>query len=259
MKKYKIMSFNLRYENEFDKYSWNMRKNSVKKVIEKYSPDFIGFQEVKENQLKDLKILFEDEYDFYGIFRDETEGKEMNPIFIKNDKFKLSYTNTFWLSEKITERFNIGWDGDLARICSFGIISDKLTNENLFIFMNTHFDHVGIKARMNSTELIINSSKLLSLTFNIPTIITGDFNTRPMDGYIDKLINHKDFDNSFNHFSDKENSLTIHNYKDDIEGQPIDYVFTQYPIKILSSKIIRDKFDDIFTSDHYQILVEFEM
>ncbi|MFM1572943.1 endonuclease/exonuclease/phosphatase family protein [Helcococcus ovis] len=259
MKKYKIMSFNLRYENEFDKYSWNIRKNSVKKVIEKYSPDFIGFQEVKENQLKDLKILLENKYDFYGVFRDETDGKEMNPIFVKNNKFNLRHTNTFWLSKNITEKFNIGWDGDLARICSFGIVSDKSTNENLFVFMNTHFDHVGINARIKSSDLIINSSKLLSLAFNIPVIITGDFNTRPIDGYIDKLLNHKDFDNSFNHFKNKENTLTIHNYSDEVEGQPIDYVFTQNPIKILSSEIIRDKFDDIFTSDHYQVLVKIEI
>lgn len=177
----------------------------------------------------------------------------MNPIFVKKEKFDIKNMNTLWLSNTPDIKYSNTWNTDLPRIYSYATIVDKKTQEEILIFINTHFDHVGVNARKNSSKLLknfIDKSKH-------PVLLMGDFNTIPSDGYIDLLLNMKDLQNSFDTLEDKEHSLTIHNYTDETLGNPIDYIFVKAPFKILKSEILRIKENGIYSSDHNHIYVEF--
>lgn len=254
-----IMSINIRYKNDHDKYKWEKRLPILKKIIEKYNPDLIGFQEVTTDQFFDLKNIYSNQYHIYGEYRDDSSDKEMNPIFVKKDKFSLDNTKTIWLSNTPDIKNSVGWDADLARVLTYSRIIDNKTNEAILTFMNTHFDHVGKKARINSSKLVLDIINEINKKYNTPIVLTGDFNTIPKDKFINKLLNNKELINNYSLLNNKENSLTLHNFTGDIKGSPIDYIFIQKPLKTISTKIIRDNIDGIYPSDHYFILSKFEI
>ena len=52
---HRIMSYNIRYDNEWDKVnSWEIRKDEVIKLIYEYDPGIIGIQEGLLNQVRDI-------------------------------------------------------------------------------------------------------------------------------------------------------------------------------------------------------------
>ena len=254
MTKYNALCVNLRYENETDKFQWKDRKFIIKNMIERISPDFIGFQEAKSSQIEDLIEFLSENYDYYGEYREDVDTAEMNPIFVNKSKFYIEDKNTLWLSDTPNVKYSNTWDAHLPRICSYANIIDKNSNEKILTFINTHFDHVGEVARKNAANLINNLIDELEL----PTLLMGDFNTTPSDSFIDILLNKKNLENSYDKLEDKENSLTIHNYSDEIAGQPIDYIFVESPFKITKSEILRIKENGLYSSDHNHIYVEFE-
>ena len=64
-----------------------------------------------------------------------------------------------------------GWDAQLNRICTWAVLRNKETGES-YAHFNTHLDHVGAQARLNSVQIILD--KIAEL--NLPTVCTGDFN-----------------------------------------------------------------------------------
>lgn len=247
----KIMTVNLRYINHFDKNSWNNRKYIMLNMIKKLDPDIIGFQEAMKGHLKFLVPNLEN-YNYYGEYRSKNIFSEMNPIFFKKDMFEIIDKNTIWLNEN-NKKYKIGWDASLPRVCSYIILKN---NDDKFAILNTHFDHIGIKARENSSILLENIAKKLKSKYNAKILITGDFNTTPSNGYINTLLNSNIIDNSFNLFEDKNNALTIHNFTDEIKGEPIDYIFLDKDLNEKKCEIIRYSENDIKTSDHYHVLCE---
>src|SRR5690606_28963261 len=92
------------------------------------------------------------------------------------DKFKVVKTNTFWLSET-PEKVSVGWDAALERICTYALFEDLDTQKQFWVF-NTHFDHIGTKARTNSAQLIYKKINEINTTY-LPVILMGDLNLTP--------------------------------------------------------------------------------
>jgi len=170
-----IATYNIRYKNNGDKRDgngWDLRGPVIADLIKFHDFDIFGAQEVLNEQLKDLSSSLSN-YGHIGVGRDNgKEAGEYAPIFFKKEKLKLLKEGHFWLSEK-TESPNKGWDAALPRICTWGQFED--INSGLkFYFFNTHFDHVGVTARRESSKLILR--KIKELAGDEPTVLTGDFN-----------------------------------------------------------------------------------
>ncbi|MGN1214011.1 MAG: endonuclease/exonuclease/phosphatase family protein, partial [Bacteroidaceae bacterium] len=144
--KTRVMTFNIRLENKNDGVNnWEMRYQKVGEFILKQKTDIIGMQEVKQVQLEDLKNTMPD-FDCVGVARDDGKQKgEYNPIFYNKKKFNLVSHGTFWLSETPLQPSR-GWDAACNRIATWAILQDKETMKSI-MFVNTHLDHVGQKAR----------------------------------------------------------------------------------------------------------------
>lgn len=170
-----VATYNIRYKNNGDKRDgngWDLRGPMIANMIKFHDFDIFGAQEVLHEQLVDLTGSLP-EYDYIGVGRDDgKEAGEYAPIFYKKTKFKLLKDGHFWLSED-TEKPNKGWDAALPRICTWGQFQEVSTGLK-FYFFNTHFDHVGVTARRESSKLILQKIKILA--GNEPTILTGDFN-----------------------------------------------------------------------------------
>lgn len=181
---YKVASYNIRLKTAVDDKKgdgWNDRKQVIFDLIQYHNFDIFGSQEVVQAQLDDLMAALGG-YDYVGVAREDGKQKgEYSPIFFKKSKFKALDSGTFWLSQD-TDKPNKGWDAKYPRICTWVKLQDKCTKQVVWFF-NTHFDHVGVIARSESSKLIV--SKIKSMAGNDPVILTGDFNVdQTNEGYL---------------------------------------------------------------------------
>ena len=251
----KYMSFNIRFDNPADREDrWEVRKEELASMIQKYEPDFLGIQEALPNQVEYLDSQLQ-KYKYIGFGRDgEGSQSESVPIFYRADIYELLKKELFWFSET-PENPSKGWDAALNRITTYGIYLNRQTRDTLHVF-NTHYDHRGEKARMNSSRLLV--SKIESLRLRDKKIILmGDFNSRPEEEPV-KILN-KAFADAYTH-SEKEPLGPYGTFNGfDLEAeldQRIDYVFL-LNFKVLSYTAVDDKRKNgRWISDHLPVLVE---
>jgi endonuclease/exonuclease/phosphatase family metal-dependent hydrolase len=170
----KVMTYNIRYDNPGDgPNQWDKRKDKVFRLLKKYDPDIIGVQEALHHQLEDIEKNLK-VYEYFGAGRDDGKQKgEYSAVFIRKDRFKILDENTFWLSKTPEVPGSKDWDAAITRVVTWARLQDKKTGE-VFVMINTHFDHIGKESRKNSAVLL--KEKAATLGKDLPVIITGDFN-----------------------------------------------------------------------------------
>ncbi|MFP9118703.1 endonuclease/exonuclease/phosphatase family protein [Flavobacterium sp. RNTU_13] len=181
----RAMTYNLRLDVSSDgENKWDNRKNLLAKQIEFYEPDFLGVQEALPQQMHYLDSTMT-AYDFIGVGRDDGKEKgEFSAIFYNKSKFKVLQQSTFWLSQH-PDKPGLGWDAACNRVCTYGLFENLKTKKKFWIF-NTHFDHIGTVARMESAKLILAKIKELN-NANYPFVLTGDFNLKEDNESIKKI------------------------------------------------------------------------
>ena len=85
-------------------------------------------------------------------------------------------SETFWLSET-PDQPSKGWDAALNRICTYGLFRHRESGRTFYVF-NTHFDHIGEQARLESAGLILRKIQELNRE-GYPAILMGDLNLEP--------------------------------------------------------------------------------
>ncbi|WP_242093111.1 endonuclease/exonuclease/phosphatase family protein [Aestuariivivens sediminicola] len=258
----RIMSFNIRYDNPEDgKQNWNYRKENIIRMFHFYDLDIIGMQEVLVNQLNYLKTNLKD-YDFVGVGREDGKEKgEYAPIFYRKDRFKALKSNTFWLSQT-PKKVSKGWDADLERIATWVLLKDKITGKK-FVVINTHFDHIGKQARIESAKLI--KQKSISIARDMPVILTGDFNLTPESEGIQSLIDPKEK----GAFVDSKKAA-VFTYGPDwstcgFDHRPfekrklIDYIFIRNVDSVKRYAVLAETLNELFLSDHCPIYAQISL
>jgi len=169
---FKLMTFNIRNDNSRDgKDAWTNRVDVVVSLLSKQ--DLFGLQEVTAGQLKTLVARLP-EFDFYGLGRDDGRSRgEHAPLAIRKTRFTALERGTFWLSNDPKQIGVAGWDASLPRTCTWMLVKDKVTGKKLWV-ANTHFDHRGSTARLESARLI--KRVVSDQPVAIPVVVMGDFN-----------------------------------------------------------------------------------
>ena len=256
------MSFNIRYDNPEDgKQNWHHRKENVVRMINFYDLDIIGMQEVLVAQLNYLKEHL-NQYETVGVGREDGKDKgEFAPIFYRKERFEMLDSGTFWLSET-PEKISKGWDAALERIATWAIFKDR-NSEKKFMFMNTHFDHMGDIARTESAKLL--KQKANDMANGLPLILTGDFNLVPESVAI-KTLTKLDGENTLVNTS----SVATFTYGPDwtscgFDNRPfeerkvIDYIFVKKVEKVNKYAVFSEMLNDIFLSDHCPVFAQIEL
>ncbi len=251
----RVMTYNIRNSRAADgENKWRHRKQSLANVILKVNPDILGTQEVRLNQLNDLKKLLLG-YSVFGAGRNNgKDAGEHSTIFYKRDKYELISSGNFWLSETPNVAGSKGWDADITRICSWVKLKDKQNGEEFFVF-NTHFDHRGKEARVKSAALL--RQMIDSLCGNLPVIVTGDFNFRPDDaGYAvmiaaDHRVLLKD-----SYSPDMPNYTDCGFEVSNTKCNRIDYIFYSPHFTSYNYTLHTDNNGKYYPSDHLTISVE---
>lgn len=251
----KIMSFNMRYDNENDgENKWTNRKEACISMFKETQPDVFGIQEGLSHQVEFLDDQLND-YNYYGVGRDDgINSGEYAAIYYNRKKYNLVDSGTFWLSET-PEIPSIGWDADLERISSWVKLEQK-SSGNIFYVFNTHFDHKGNLARIESAKLIVENIYDI-INIGDPVFILGDFNgligNKMFDPILSRFKNAKkeaketDEKKSFNNFGKYGGLLNIN----------IDFIFFKN-VEVLKYQTITKNYGVDYISDHYPILGYFK-
>ncbi|UOY05856.1 endonuclease/exonuclease/phosphatase family protein [Muricauda sp. SCSIO 64092] len=251
-----VLTYNIRYDNPSDGVNgWDKRKDFMVSQLNTYRPDVFGIQEGLKHQVDYLKNNL-DGYTHFGVGRDDgKKAGEYTAIFFNGGKLKLLDNGTFWLSET-PNKPSKGWDAAIKRICTYGLFENRGDGNQFFVF-NTHFDHVGEVARLESSRLILSKIKDLNRS-RLPVILMGDFNLEPDTPGI-QLISGKLEDS---HQAAGTNSHGPRGTFNGFEMQKdvtrrIDYIFFDPSgFKILKSSIVNESKEGLYPSDHFPVYVE---
>jgi endonuclease/exonuclease/phosphatase family metal-dependent hydrolase len=254
------MTYNIRFDNPADGvHAWPNRKELVASVIRFHKADIIGVQEALEHQIQDLMELLPG-YDWVGVGRNEDEGGEFSAILYRSSVVTVKAAQTFWLSESPDEPGSQSWDSSLPRIATWAHFVTSSEERELFV-LNTHFDHRGEQARLESAHLI--KEQTSRLANGLPVIVMGDLNATseqpplallsdtPLpdgrslhDGFVHSLQPHHGPASTWTGFTKIE------------ADRRIDYIFASEDLPIYYHAILTDKLEDRYPSDHLPVLVE---
>lgn len=237
----RVMSFNVRCA-EFD------RGEIVPQVVADYMPDSIGFQECEGTWYLTLKTYLPD-YQIVGVGRDAGLKYigESTAIMFRKDKYKLVDWGNFWLSETPNVP-SFGWDAKYKRTCTWVVLENRETGEQ-YAHINTHLDNAGKTAKEKGIEMILDKAA----SFDMPVVLTGDFNFYPTSSYY-KILSGSALSDVSELAADADSGCTMHDYTGRTEGSPFDYIFVNEKVSdVKTYKIIRDTYDGKYVSDHYPV------
>lgn len=258
------MTFNIRLSTLADGLNaWPLRKDIAAGTISFYQPHVAGLQEVLVSQLKDLRKLLP-EYAWVGVGRDDgKEAGEYNPIFFRKDRFRLLETSTFWLSEEPDKPGIKGWDAACARVVTWARLRDTWTGGILVAF-NTHFDHMGERARRESASLVL--SAMRRIAGEAPVVLTGDFNCTREDPPYQTLVDaggRTPFLRDARDASPRDPygpSYSFNGFRADPgSGLPIDHIFIGPSFTVLHAGILPGTWAGRFVSDHNPVLADIRL
>ncbi len=244
----KVVTFNLRCADDPNGNSIAERAPRLKKVLEKYDADLLGFQEATPFWLECLERDYGADYEIFNFWRSKT-NHESTPMMWRKSRFTCLKKGYFWLSDT-PDIESVGWDTlGCNRICMWAKLRDNQDGSEL-VFFNTHYGF-GDPCQLDSGRLILAHMAALKADC---AILTADFNMRPdAPGY--KLLAERLVD--VNAATAKDPGTTYTGYRLDHTGSLIDFCFVSpETITPVSSVRMTDLVDGKFPSDHYGVCSE---
>lgn len=260
----RVMTFNIRMSTPADgPNAWPLRKELAAGTISFHRPHIVGLQEVLVSQLNDLRELLP-EYGWVGVGRDDgKEAGEFNPVFFLKDRFRLLGSSTFWLSEHPDAPGVKGWDAACARVVTWARLRDLWTGDVLVAF-NTHFDHVGGRARTESARLVVSAMERIAA--GAPVVLTGDFNCTREDEAYRLLISEAGASPFLRDARDASvrppfgPPASFNGFKAELaSGLPIDHIFVGSSMAVLRAGILPAALAGRFVSDHNPVLADIRL
>ncbi len=253
----RVMSFNIRFGTAQDGDNhWDVRHDDVVTTIRDFNPDLLGTQETLQFQADTLREQL-GAYTYFGRSRMKTPNEHCG-IFYRTERFTWLAGGHFWLSESPDVPESKSWDSSLPRMASWVLLGDNRDEPTPpILFVNTHFDHRGTEARLQSASTIRNRiEKLRGIAEDPLVIVTGDFNTGidspPYHAFLtdnDRLI---DTYRSL-HQTGESDAGTFNGFQGQRDGARIDWILADPRFKCRSAEIERRQFGSRWPSDHFPV------
>lgn len=283
----RVMSFNIRYGLARDgDNEWKHRHELVIETIRNFNPDLLGTQEVLGFQAQYLDEQLP-EFTYSGSSRDKNPDGEQCGILFRTDRFELIDSGQFWLSETPEKPFTKSWDSSLPRIAAWVRLKDRRRGGSELLFVNTHFDHRGKVARLESARLLRqwierttldrgdeqadvpvdattaakksdrspSTDKTSMPNSTIPLILTGDFNCGEDSAPYTELITSARLSDSYRqHHSERQpDEGTFNGFRGTTTGGRIDWILTSPEWSVMDAGIDRTHRDGRYPSDHFPV------
>jgi len=179
-------------------------------------------------------------------------------VKIRRDRFEKLAEGHFWLSTTPEKPGSKSWDSALPRITSWVKLGLRNSPGAELYFFNTHFDHRGAVARLESARII--KRKISSLGPRTPVILTGDFKAPPgspphrvlagTEGSGTPLL----YDSfAVLHPSPAAQEGTFHGFSRKAAEARIDWILFSGGFKVLEASIDRTNQSGRYPSDHFPV------
>jgi len=251
----KVITFNIRNSGANDGInSWQNRRPIVSEFLNNERPDIIGMQEVLPDQLDYLNANLKG-YGYQGVAREDGKKQgEYAPIFYRNDRFSVKKQQTIWLSATPAVVGSVGWDAALTRIATIVTLYDKKSRKEVVV-INTHFDHMGVKAREESAKLLRRQITELAPKYYM---LMGDFNSQPTEKPYLVATDHTEgllpLLDARTCSKTAGTDYTFHAYGNSQSCVTIDYILTSPSLTATGYRVMAIKKGDVFISDHYPVV-----
>lgn len=257
--RYSAMTYNIRLDIASDgDNGWPHRRAALTSLIAYYAPDLVGMQEVLLHQKQAVEADLPG-YTFVGAGRDDGRDKgEFSPLGFRRDRFALVASGTFWLSPS-PDVPGKGWDAAYPRVATWARLKDKGARRSLLV-VNTHMDHVGTTARLESARQI-RRWMAANRRAGESAVLMGDFNspvdsapysaiTEAGDGALSDTLTisrtpHFGPRGTFTGFRIEQN-----------DASPIDHIFVGDGVAVLRHATLTQHTGGKLPSDHYPVLAD---
>ncbi len=249
--KISMMSCNLRCLTPLDlgKRSWFFRADLIVEDIASAAPGIIGFQEATKWQYDYMSDCLEG-YDSVITYRDKSPLSEGCPIFYKSELYELVDKGSFWLSET-PEVMSRDWGSACYRICSYVILSDKLSGSEFVVF-NTHLDHVSDEARIKGVNVVLDK---IAEFGGLPAVIMGDFNAEEGSETYEAVT--ENFLDAVYELPESDLRGTYQSWGELSGGRRIDYfMISKSGFEVLGYDVLAAVHDGVYSSDHCPIVLD---
>lgn len=254
---FNVMTYNIRMNTPDDGINaWPLRKNKVLGLLKFHEPDIFGIQEALPEQMADLEAGLPN-FNHVGVGRDDgiSKGEHMS-VFYRKSRFEKLASGTFWLSTT-PDKPGLGWDAACNRTCTWLKMRDKMT-QKMFFFFNTHFDHKGSVARIESAKLVLQFINEFNKE-GLPCILTGDFNStkenEPIQIILKELIDSRVISETEPYGPEG----TSGGFDVKVMPRTIDYIFVNSKIRVLKYGVISDSFGLYHPSDHLPVFTQIQV
>ena len=261
----RVMSFNLRSGTAADGPDrWERRRESLVRTIAAFEPDVLCTQECLAFQAdylsKKLRI-----YDYVGAGRDDGKREgEMVAIFIRRERLEVLEQGHFWLSDTPEKAGSVGWDAACTRMVTWVKVRTRGDPPEQFYVFNTHLDHRGTRARIESAWVL--RKRMQMIAGSEPIILAGDFNAPPdsaSDGPY-RLLRANEGSTGAPlrdtyrqvHKRVRAHEGTFHGFTGRLTGQRIDWILATPHFDCLRAAIDHSNSAGRYPSDHFPVRAE---
>jgi endonuclease/exonuclease/phosphatase family metal-dependent hydrolase len=249
----RVMSFNVRLGVADDgEDSWSNRKELLARTARAFDPDLLGTQETYDFQaVYLLEQLPGREYVGWPRQPDSPDGEECG-ILYRASRFEKLDAGQFWLSETPDVPASKSWDSSLPRIVTWVELKDKRRPGAALVYFNTHFDHRGHEARLQSSRLL---RRRLGQEKG-PWIVTGDFNTAEASPpYVALVGEGQAVVDSYRaaHPERRDDEGTANRFTGRRSGGRIDWILHSPGFRTVSATIDRSQENGRLPSDHFPV------
>lgn len=255
--RFSAMTYNIRLDIASDgDNAWPHRRAALTGLIAYYAPDIVGMQEVLLHQKRAIEADLPD-YAFVGAARDDgREAGEFSPVGYRTARFALRESGTFWLSPT-PEVPGKGWDAAYPRVATWARLVERRSGRRLLV-LNTHFDHVGAVAKLESARQIgrwiaANQRKEEGM------VILGDFNSPTASPPYAAMVEGGALRDTLTisrtpHFGPL-GTFTAFNIEQ-LPDRPIDHIFVGDGVAVLRHATLTQQTGGKLPSDHYPVLAD---
>ena len=254
-------SFNLRgvMKKDTGTRNWEHRKTIVANFIKKHDIDIIGTQESAVKQFP----AFNEQLPDYAYFGESSLGKDdgrvINLIIYKKNKYKLHENATLWLAPTPNKKTKI-LDSAEPRTVNYGKFSDNKTGRIFYVF-STHLDHKGKKAKRAQAKYLMKTIR--NITQGAPFVLVGDFNSGDNSNVIKYIKSQQGILDSRDiskaepiNMPHTHNKFVGHSEKGDKNAKRIDFMFLSNPSVVKTYEVSNYNENGVYPSDHYPVLCD---
>lgn len=247
---------------QFPSDRWETRADYNVKILKRYQPDLIAFQEFEPEH----SVTYREALTEYEQFVTNPTG-EGTAILWRPDRFDVLEQGLRWLPREEVAHLT-----DLEDNILMSTSWVKLRQRNsgqIFILLNTHLNDVSEGARQIGTEINLQIVNEHDEGRMLPVIMVGDFNCNPWSPVYRRLLD-EGFVDSYRAagHGDSVESSTFHGFHGwdyfalEWGGEVfwrVDWIMLRPGARswqTMSCTIVRDAEPPIYVSDHYPVVAE---